>query len=98
MDFDVSLSRPRSQESYLKAVGRVLSGDGPVDKHKAAQAGNASGGRHFMRFHALFHPFFHLFSCFLVVSLGFAELRQVGVTAERRHDVWSSGAGHPLLG
>ena len=26
------------EDNYLKAVGRVLSGDGPVDKHKAAQA------------------------------------------------------------
>lgn len=27
------------KDNYLKAVGRVLSGDGPVDKHKAAQVG-----------------------------------------------------------
>lgn len=25
------------EDNYLKAVGRVLSGDGPVDKHKASQ-------------------------------------------------------------
>ena len=31
-------ARSLVQDNYLKAVGRVLSGDGPVDKHKAAQA------------------------------------------------------------
>lgn len=33
---------PSAQDNYLKAVGRVLSGDGPVDKHKAAQADTKS--------------------------------------------------------
>ena len=35
-------SSPSAQDNYLKAVGRVLSGDGPVDKHKAAQADTKS--------------------------------------------------------
>ena len=38
----VLCSSPSAQDNYLKAVGRVLSGDGPVDKHKAAQADTKS--------------------------------------------------------
>ncbi|CAJ1373142.1 unnamed protein product [Effrenium voratum] len=33
------VSAGAEKENYLKAVGRVMSGDGPVDKHKAAQVG-----------------------------------------------------------
>ena len=34
-----TLKKPTPQDNYLKTVGRVLSGDGHVDKDKAAKAG-----------------------------------------------------------